>query len=141
MLKTTHPWQRVIPRSFNFCQNNDYIEMWHFLCYCLHSHLKHTDLWESKAVDTQGFLSSKRLLKLMLKKNLPFLTAFSVCFMMNFRTFTKKYVGTFLMLLPALLPKMRQLLRHKNHCYVRFLNSEILSVFMLEKNAPFWTTF
>lgn len=45
------------------------------------------------------------------------------------------------MLLPALPPKTRQLLRRKNHCCVRFLNSEILSVFMLEKNAPFWTTF
>jgi len=47
----------------------------------------------------------------------------------------------FLMLLPALPPKMRQLFRCKNHCCVRFLGSELLSSFMLEKNVPFWTTF
>ena len=40
VLKIRHSRQKILPRSFNFCQNNDNIEMWHFLCYCLHSHLK-----------------------------------------------------------------------------------------------------
>jgi len=59
----------------------------------------------------------------------------------EFSNFYEKYVSAFLMLLPALPPKMRQLLRRKKHCCVRFLHSEMLSVFMLEKNASFWTTF
>ena len=76
VLKIKHPRQRVIPRRFNFCQNNDNIEMWHFLCYCLHSYLKCTGFLELKTVDTQGFFLSKRLLKFMLGKSHPFSTTF-----------------------------------------------------------------
>ena len=62
----------------------------------------------------------------------------------KFKLFSKQRQNrnvVFLMLLPALPPKMRQLFRCKNHCCVRFLGSELLSSFMLEKNVPFWTTF
>ena len=86
-------------------------------------------------------LCLKRLLKLMLEESNPFSTTFSDYFVVNFRTFRQMYLGTFLMLQPALPPKTWQLLRRKNHCCVRFLNSEILSDFMLRKNASFWTTF
>lgn len=59
VIKTMHLLQRVIIRHSNFCRSNDKIEMWHFLCYCLHSYLKHTDLLIAKPVDIEGVYTQK----------------------------------------------------------------------------------
>lgn len=58
-IKTICLQQRAIMRNSNFFQSNGNIEMWYFLCYCLHSYLKCTDLLISKTVDTEGVYSQK----------------------------------------------------------------------------------
>ena len=59
VIKTIYLQQRAIMRNSNFCRSNGNIEMWHFLCYCLHSYLKCTDLLISKPVDTEGVYTQK----------------------------------------------------------------------------------
>lgn len=80
----------------------------------------------------------------MLGESAPFSTTFPDHLVVNFRTFRQRIPAelvAFLMLSLVLLPKKRQLLRRKNHCCVRVIGSEILSDFMLGKNALLGTTF